>query len=154
MSATKDGTQRGLCRNKDQVLARDEGGARLVKCLLGMMGGAGGTLRPWSSWRLVWVPLWGTSQIRPKSRSTQRGLPAEILTWSLPASPCPLPGRSRSWKDTLQDCHEWLCRLCTRKGQLSVEASGSEILQLGKGLISVQRLRFVNCLVGGDTFVC
>lgn len=100
MSATKDGIQRGLSRNKGQVLVWDEGWGWAGQMFTwnGLSGhpqatGAAG------AWHGACLPttMGHCKDSDPSQMGTHpkapEGLPAKALAWSLPPRPCPLLGR-------------------------------------------------------------
>lgn len=99
-----------------------------------------------------------------KSKSTQKGLPAETLVTPSQSLPTVRERRSREgwlnlsfWKHLLLWLPAglpWMIgKVVHYKSHLATEVSGPEILATGQGASSAQRLLFCNCLLGGDTFV-
>lgn len=164
MSATKDGTQRGLSRNKGQVLAWDDGrgwagqmftwnGSSGHPQAMGAAGAWHGAPLPTPTGYCKDSdhPRWAQSQKHPEG-AANLGSGMVIPSQSLPTA-----GERKSRQGGFSLCHsgitcfsglrwghhEWLGRLCTTEGHLTTEASGPEILAAGQGAASAQRVLFL-----------
>lgn len=153
MSATKNGTQRSLSRNKGQVLVWDEGwgragqmftwnGLSLHPQATGAAGAWQGAPRPTTIGHCKGSD---PSQMGTNPKAPRRNCQPRL--WSLPPSPCPLLGRERAgraglvshsgstcFSGFLQNFQEWLGRLYTIKVTLPLKQVGLKSLQLDKEL--------------------